>query len=251
MHLLVKPPLQEGTIKEEKISIVSEYREIGRLLKASKEVEDVVKSLEDVRNSVEDPMLENSSGTGKSQMAFNLEANGAFEVFYMPCTTSNDSRQRVYEPFKSRQLAFVSCMKNDIDSLDTTNDDRSDDRQLKHLNSSEFEGSVSDFDGTDKKPLSVYAFIIAALSGAGTCIGNAVRQDVAAARDQRIRDKKQPMLFFLDEFPRLREDNRTLVRSILNVFRSLRLPLILSATNGTARKLFTGSDYSRVSRVPW
>ncbi|KAL3661644.1 hypothetical protein V7S43_013403 [Phytophthora oleae] len=185
-------------------------------------------------------VLENSSGTGKTQMAFNLQANGAFDVFYLPCTPSTDVNQDVYEAFTSRQIAFQDCIESDMANM-------------------KGDGSVSDFGRVgDTKRLKVYAFIIVALRGAKTFMGDALLEDVIAARNGR----NKPIVFFLDEFPRLgnhlagddRNARKNLARSMRNVFRSLRLPLIISATNGTARNLFTVSDYSRPSSgnpVPW
>ncbi|KAG1688288.1 hypothetical protein DVH05_003828 [Phytophthora capsici] len=228
LHLLVKPPLPKWTINHTESSAVAKYKGIAELVKESKEVKAVVKTLKDVRKR-EDPMpfvvLENSSGTGKTQMAFNLEAQGDFDVFYLLCTSSEDAIQTVYQAFESRQIAFEDCITSDI-------------AQMKG------EGSVGDFGKVgDKTRLKVYAFIIAALRGAKTFMGDAFLKDVKAARGQR----KKPIVFFLDEFPRPGKDSarKKLVRSMRNVFRFLRLPLIISATNGKARNLFTVSDYSR------
>ncbi|KAL3659079.1 hypothetical protein V7S43_015963 [Phytophthora oleae] len=185
-------------------------------------------------------VLENSSGTGKTQMAFNLQANGAVDVFYLPCTPSKDVSQEVYQAFMSRQIAFQDCIESDMANM-------------------EGDGSVYDFRRVgDTKRLKVHAFIIAAIRGANTFRGDALLKDIIAARDRR----SKPIVFFLDEFPRLgnhltgndHNARKKLVRSMRNVFRFLRLPLIISATNGTARNLFTVSDYSRPSSgdpVPW
>eukprot|EP00644_Phytophthora_capsici_P016855 jgi/Phyca11/21785/fgenesh1_pg.PHYCAscaffold_121_\ len=90
LHFLVKPPLPKWTINPKESSAVTEYKCVADLLKESKEVKAVVKTLKDV-NEREDPIpfvvLENSSGTGKTQMAFNLEIQGDFDVFYLPCTS--------------------------------------------------------------------------------------------------------------------------------------------------------------------
>ncbi|KAG1693813.1 hypothetical protein DVH05_028671 [Phytophthora capsici] len=241
LHFLVKPPLKRWIIHPKESSAVTEYKRIADLLKESKEVKAVVKTLEDVRKR-EEPrpfvVLESSSGTGKTQMAFNLEAQGDFDVFYLPCTPSEDLREEVYQAFKSRQKAFNECLESDIAFI-------------------EGEGSVSDFaEVSNKKRLNVYAFIIAALRGANTFMGDAFFEDVKAVRDKR--EEEKPMIFFLDEFPRLGKDmagddlkaRKKLVRSMLNVFRFLRLPLIISATNGTAQNLFTVSGYSRPSSGP-
>ncbi|KAL3670461.1 hypothetical protein V7S43_004780 [Phytophthora oleae] len=230
---LVKAPLPKWTIEIAETTAVSEYKRIADRLKKSKEVEAVVKTLKDVSKRKE-PMpfvvLENSSGTGKTQMAFNLEAHGAFDVFYLPCTPIGHVSQQVYQAFTSRQIAFKKCIKSDIEKIG--------------------EGSVVDFgDVDDTERLKVYAFIIAALRGVKTFMGDALLKDVNAARDER----SKPIVFFLDEFPRVQDANKKLIRSMRNVFRFLRLPLIISATNGTARNLFTVSDYSRPSSdpVPW
>ncbi|KAG1693809.1 hypothetical protein DVH05_028670 [Phytophthora capsici] len=239
LHFLVKPPLKRWTIDPKESSAVTEYKRIADLLKESKEVKAVVKTLKDVAER-EDPMpfvvLENSSGTGKTQMAFNLEAQGDFGMFYLPCTPSEDLRDEVYQTFKSRQKAFNECITSDIALMKGN-------------------GSVSDFRRiADTRRLKVYAFIIAALNGSRTFMGDAFLEDVIVVRKRR----SKPIVFFLDEFPRLGKDmagddlkaRKKLVRSMLNVFRFLRLPLIISATNGTAQNLFTVSGYSRPSSGP-
>lgn len=65
-------------------------------------------------------VLENSSGTGKTQMAFNLQATGRCEVFYIVCAKPGDNiDQPVYAAFGSRSLAFRTCMERDTAHLES------------------------------------------------------------------------------------------------------------------------------------
>ncbi|GMF18157.1 unnamed protein product [Phytophthora lilii] len=56
---------------------------------------------------------------------------------------------------------------------------------------------------------------------------------------------KKECVFFLDEFPAVEQYQETHLRFILNVFRSFKLPVILSSTNGTAQNLIQSRPSSR------
>ncbi|EGZ09870.1 hypothetical protein PHYSODRAFT_521795 [Phytophthora sojae] len=125
-------------------------------------------------------VLESSSGTGKTQMAFNLETTEACDVFYVLCTPVADRDQDVYRAFATRSNTFVECLSKDLEVLKT--------------------GS---FGITTK--LYEYAFIAAAVRGDDTFQGRARREQVEEALDRRKQmNGGKPFVFFLDEFPRIK-----------------------------------------------
>ncbi|EGZ17034.1 hypothetical protein PHYSODRAFT_360423 [Phytophthora sojae] len=187
-------------------------------------------------------VLENSSGTGKTQMAFNLTASGVFDVFYVLCTLPGDMEQSVYRSFRSRTMSFLACINFDVGVLR--------------------EGSVAEFQTSIR--LHLYAFIVAALRGDDSCQGEATRADVEEVLRQRQQRNAKPFVFFLDEFPRVgslltgqqRQLREKEIRSMRNVFRSFGLLVVTSSTNGTARTLQSVGERSRVTsefgqRTPW
>ncbi|ETL81487.1 diphthamide biosynthesis protein 2 [Phytophthora nicotianae] len=204
---------------------IDNYKRIGERIAKDKgqDLSIVLNAITSVMSSKGDPrfiVLENSSGTGKTQMAFNLQTSGSCDVFYLPCAKVGDDAQLVYKAFSKRTVAFLGCINEAAEKLN--------------------EGSVAEFYGA--KELRLYAFIVAALRGDESFRGLATSLEV----EQGFREKKiKPFVFFLDEFARLGSsyagDERKIVekrlRLVRNVFRSFGIPVILSATNRIARKL--------------
>ncbi|KAG7381492.1 hypothetical protein PHYBOEH_010923 [Phytophthora boehmeriae] len=189
-------------------------------------------------------VVENSSGSGKTQMAFNLHATGQCDVFYVLCTSQLDRQQTVYGAFKARTATFRTCIKKDAIKL------------------GDEKGSVADFTGFQS--LHVYSFIVAALRGMNEISGlEARRYDVTRALEDRRKKTKKPFVFFLDEFPRVgnrkgyeKTKLKKQARMMRNVFRSFRIIAVASATNGTARDLVSFSKSSRGfsssgEPIPW
>ncbi|ETN17326.1 hypothetical protein PPTG_05153 [Phytophthora nicotianae INRA-310] len=128
----------------------------------------VLNAITSVMSSKGDPrfiVLENSSGTGKTQMAFNLQTSGSCDVFYLPCAKAGDDAQLVYKAFSKRTVAFLGCINEAAEKLN--------------------EGSVAEFYGA--KELRLYAFIVAALRGDESFRGPATRLEV----EQAFREKKK------------------------------------------------------------
>jgi Cdc6-like AAA superfamily ATPase len=70
--------------------------------------------------------IEASSGTGKTQMAFNLmkyveKRDLAYKILYIPCI-SGSSLQAIYRVFAQRSTAFQLCCKTDLRSFVTVGD---------------------------------------------------------------------------------------------------------------------------------
>ncbi|TDH69220.1 hypothetical protein CCR75_005892 [Bremia lactucae] len=130
-------------------------------------------------------VLESSSGMGKTQMAFNLNATGEFDVFHMWCTKVPDKVQDISAAYSSRTDAFSFCLGKDF----------------KSLNGRSNIGRVTALQGTEN--LSLYRFIHAALLGKNE-VDEIVktRKDVKKALEDRATSGKKPFIFFLDEFSR-------------------------------------------------
>ncbi|TMW61876.1 hypothetical protein Poli38472_010939 [Pythium oligandrum] len=211
------------------------YTSIGKRLKDDKIVKDLAAQVERVagmKKSTPFIVLENSSGTGKTQMAFNLEATELFEVFFIMCASSADRDQPIYEAFNQRSRSFEFCVDKDLPFV--------------------IKGSVQDLQGINHR-LYLYGFIIAALNGDATFSERASRTDVELAIQRRQDRMAKPMVFFLDEFPRVGSGETNSImdlrkaryRMMRNVFRSFSFPVVISSTNGTARNLFSIQGASR------
>ncbi|EGZ08367.1 hypothetical protein PHYSODRAFT_254167 [Phytophthora sojae] len=76
------------SIDQKYVGAIQQYKEVAHLLKDSPEVKTIESVTENFTASGTNRfiVLENSSGTGKTQMAFNLEANGVYDVFYVLST---------------------------------------------------------------------------------------------------------------------------------------------------------------------
>ncbi|EGZ09868.1 hypothetical protein PHYSODRAFT_338583 [Phytophthora sojae] len=125
--LIIEVPQNVGelyrlSIDQEHTSSVQTYQNTAQLLKESLEVKAVVKLIE---NASESPsptrfvVLENSSGTGKTQMAFNLQATEACDVFYVLCTPAGDRDQDVMDQLAGlgRQLGCICTPSSPLRSV--------------------------------------------------------------------------------------------------------------------------------------
>jgi hypothetical protein len=86
------------------------YRNVAQRLKKHLAVQDVENRIDKIVEQQQDVepvsfiVLENSSGTGKTQMAFNLEASERYEVFYVLASPIDEGEQPVYTAFFSRTV---------------------------------------------------------------------------------------------------------------------------------------------------
>ncbi|TDH66644.1 hypothetical protein CCR75_004121 [Bremia lactucae] len=185
-------------------------------------------------------VLESSSGMGKTQMAFNLNATGKFDVFYLWVDNVDDKGQDISAAYTSRTNVFSICLNNDFELRKDLGDGM---------------GSIRSLQGT--KYLWLYRFIHAALLGKNEVDDAArSREDVEKALKDRATSGKKPFIFFLDEFPREIDrkatssnpeayDQKRRLRLMLNVFRSFGLVVIVSSTSGTGRNLVSVSSGTR------
>ncbi|KAE9002442.1 hypothetical protein PR001_g18250 [Phytophthora rubi] len=251
VHLLVMLP-NTLRIDDDKryAETISSYMKIADRLKNSEEVESLSRHLAEV-SSVERTaptpftVLENSSGTGKTQMVFNLQARGECDVFYIVCRSHNDCDQNVYSAYADRTETFRECVSTDLETM-----------EKKPRGNRDLLGAV----GTIRacRTLTMYGFILAALRGSDVVSRTVRRSDVIDELNSHKERGANPFVFFLDEFPRAGRikthladgDQRILedsLRTMRNVFRSFGLAVVISSTNGTARNLLATSDRSRDS----
>ncbi|ETO63274.1 hypothetical protein F444_18988 [Phytophthora nicotianae P1976] len=118
------------------LEAIDNYKRIGERIAKDKgrDLSIVLNAITSVLSSKGDPrfiVLENSSGTGKTQMAFNLQTSGSCDVFYLPCAKD---AQLVYKAFSKRTVAFLDCINEAAEKLN--------------------EGSVAEFYGAKELRLS-------------------------------------------------------------------------------------------------
>jgi hypothetical protein len=181
--------------------------------------------------------LNGSSGCGKTQMAFNLMAAGK-KVKYFLSVKVSDQQQPIYQCFSEISDLFVSCIENDLKVLEQ-----------------EINYSVKSFSMIlYPKPLSIYGFILGLLNqntdnDVMYFHGPAMRAEV----EQKLKTIDEIPIIFIDEFPLIStgrnntDSNEDKLRLMRNVFRSLRLPVILSSTNSSAINLIKVQYASRTS----
>ncbi|KAG2999907.1 hypothetical protein PC129_g15131 [Phytophthora cactorum] len=247
--LVVLPNMLRIGVNKRYTETISSYMKIADRLKNSEEVQSLSRHLANVIVEGEAPtpfiVLENSSGTGKTQMAFNLQARGECDVFYIVCGKPGDREQSVYSAYAERTVTFRDCVSTDLGTM-----------EKKSRGNHDSLGAVGEIRG--RTTLALYGFILAALRGNELYCGEAQRSDV---QDELIRRKERgakPFVFFLDEFPRAGStkthlddkeqlERENCLRTMRNVFHSFDLAVVVSSTNGTARNLLATSDRSRDS----
>ncbi|KUF84525.1 hypothetical protein AM587_10002414 [Phytophthora nicotianae] len=170
---------------------ISSYMKIAERLKDGEEVRSlswyVAKVIEEGKSqNISTPfiVLENSSGTGKTQMAFNLQARGDCDVFYIVCGNPGDREQTVYDAYAERMSVFQRCVLNDLDALKRVT-----------LGNQVPLGAVGQIRG--QTTLSLYGFILAALRGQDVYYGETQRSDVMDELEKR---GSKPFVFFWMNF---------------------------------------------------
>ena len=214
------------------------YEQVAQTLRHSHQDEALLKTIEELPNRIAEDqsppfiVLENSSGMGKTQMAFNLMARSdKVAVHYVVCATDCDLRreQSVYKAFRSRTDAFLTCMKRDKEVF--------------------WEGSVAGI-AIRATTLWTFGFICAMVAGKASVSGPKTQADVRACLRARAK-MKLPCVFFLDEFPHLassnpRDKDKQRLRAMRNVFRVFpEIVLITSSTSGSARNMIVTGKLSR------
>ena len=219
---------------------VAAYAGRAKTLRDSRHVNELVATLQDLllrhtptssntecHKSPPFVVLDNSSGTGKTQMAFNLMArigDDVADVHYVVCDQDDGFSSRppthaVYKAFASQTAAFKSCLYKDKRAFGN--------------------GSVATIQAI-AQPLWTYGFIYAMVAGDATIDGPKTHADVTRVLEQRANPTK-PCVFFLDAFPRREVVAYTTevdaALAIRDVFRVLfpQVVLVTSSTGETAR----------------
>ncbi|KAE8970791.1 hypothetical protein PF002_g27989 [Phytophthora fragariae] len=183
-------------------------------------------------------LFENSTGMGKTQMAFNLQASERWDVLYVPCTYPDDGEESVHKAFDERTMAFWNCVEMD-------------EKVLKN-------GSVVDF--LEHEKLHLYAFIVAALRGDETFRGQATRTQVEQELYCQVEGGEMPLVVSLDDIPSPgtsfgsagQKTTEKTIRVMRNWLHSFGIPTILTSTNGAARSLSSFQQkLSPMRETPW
>ncbi|EEY60146.1 crinkler (CRN) family protein, putative [Phytophthora infestans T30-4] len=221
VHVLVVVPnaYPEWSLRLRKTSELELFAEMASKSRNSAEVRDVADMLmrihEDSNHflsfSTSSVLLENSlNADAKTQLAFKLMATEAFDLFYVVCSGPGELNQQVFAAFEDRSATLKMCLEQDETAVGN--------------------GSV---EGTES--LMLYSFIYAALCGNDKFYADKKpRWAVRAVLEKRRKNKTKPFVFFLDNFPCLDdleagEKERKMAQMVLNVLRSLRIPVVVAA----------------------
>lgn len=172
--------------------------------------------------------LDGSSGVGKTQMAITLEAVN-HRVFYIPCSPVGTNSQLIYRRFINRAEACEECIWKDFKAF-----------RVSKVEPDRVKGDW---------PLWLVGFLHAWLRGESTCLPATVDQ----VREDLERMVVKPLVF-LDEFPEYRgasENEKS--RYLRNIFRALKLVVIVSSTHSSAHNLLlsAGDSRGRMERRKW
>ena len=229
---MIKPTI----LQIQKTSHFDQYLATGEKLKSHPivcELLDLVKKVENARSSelyIPFIFIDGSSGVGKTQMAFNLMAAGR-DVQFIPCVEDWLGEQPIYECYSAYSDLFFQCIESDKSKI------------LYPNKKNAFTRLLIPYD----LPLATYGFIMALLSKDHKYVGEATKKDVL----KKLNEIEKPIIF-LDEFPlitagRNNVSNVEELRFMRNIFRSLKIVVILSSTNTSACNLLTSSSSSRVA----
>ncbi|KAL5040653.1 hypothetical protein RTP6_7852 [Batrachochytrium dendrobatidis] len=183
--------------------------------------------------------LEGSSGSGKSQMGFNIKANigDRRRVHYLLFDPPGSTSQRIYRNFENISKLFSKCYVED-----------------EHMYTSET--SSPSCGSLFKESLYMYGFIFELLSNKiqspTVSIGPKTGKDVQELMTSKGIHQHRPV-FILDECIAISDQSLKKVRFVRNCFRSLGLGLVMMGTDSRAAKLqlsIGGSSRSDVP-MPW
>jgi hypothetical protein len=220
---LINVPI--GDISLENNEALMTYQSIAEALKNDESVERMDRILEQMvfkYDHIPFMFLEGSSGSGKTQMAFNIMARRTDMVcFYF---LFSKPTQRIYSNFSGISALFLGCLEKDAD----------------HYSESI---SPNDF-YLSSVELYVFGFIFELLCKSnGT---NIVR--VSPKRASQVAELliKRNQIFLIDECIAITDESKTKIRFVKNCFRTLGLRLILLGTDSRASEI--GRTISSSSR---
>ncbi|KAJ8329323.1 hypothetical protein O5D80_002539 [Batrachochytrium dendrobatidis] len=180
--------------------------------------------------------LKGSSGSGKSQMGFNIKANigNQRKVHYFLFDPPSSISQRIYRNFRNTSKLFSKCCVED-----------------EHMCSTE---DLSPSCGSlFKESLYMYGFIFELLSNKTqsptVSIGPKTGKDVQKLMTSKGINECRPV-FILDECIAISDQSLKKVRFVRNCFRSLGLGLVMMGTDSRAAKLQPTTDNGSRSEIP-
>jgi tRNA pseudouridine-54 N-methylase len=240
--------IESGLFPEVLNEALSSYRNIAGILQDNACVRKVCDVLYEITSGdfpdigfKESPFifLDGSSGTGKSQMAFAIEARASTkrDVYYFLFEAPRTGAQKIYLNFKETSSLFFECCEADRGIYGK--------RALSPTCNSLF-----------AKKLFVYGFLYQLISeGIPKSSLSIAAKSGKDIRDLMIKNNVQQRrtIFILDECIAITEDNLKKVRFVRNCFRSLGLGLVMLGTDSRAAKL--PSNIGACSRTdssrPW
>ena len=183
--------------------------------------------------------LEGSSGSGKSQMAFSIQANmrESRQLYYFLFSPPGTGSQQIYLNFSDISGLFSKCCLADADSYDTD------------------AGSPS-CSLLFSKNLYVFGFIYELLStgitGQDVNITRKKGSDIRELLIQKGIASERP-IFILDECIDIEEKTFKKIRFVRNCFRSLGFGMVMLGTDSRAAKLIqtTGTHSRGAVPIPW
>ncbi|KAF1791201.1 hypothetical protein GQ600_16697 [Phytophthora cactorum] len=199
------------------------YWDVAKKVKTTKEVDKLVKRVQEIsrtgaRDAYKTPfiILENSSGSGKTQMAFDLMTREETEVFHISCRESGGDVELAHS---SRSSAFLQCVTADLPSMD----------------------NAGIFIISKAQESYTLGFIETLLTSRSAFTEPRTRRKVIDALKTR-QGSGRHCVFFLDNFlDSTREHSARDLRLMKNVFRSLGLAVIVSSRSCVGSEIM-GSD---------
>jgi hypothetical protein len=218
------------------------YMEFAATLKNDDSVSEICNQLLDITSATfehEVPFvfLEGSSGSGKSQMAFNIMSRLGMErkCFYFLFEAPRSNAQKIYQNYTNTSLIFNQSL-------------------IKDLN--HYRDSASPACGyLVDQSLYIFGFIFELLTQADSksvCIKPMTGDEILKLIKTMQLSERRP-IFLIDECILARDDSLAQLRFVRNCFRSLGLGLVMLGTDSRAAQLpsnIGNSSRSDVSR-PW
>ena len=217
------------------------YQNIGQALETNEMVRHVATELrffvgENERSKGVRPFLfvEDSSGTGKTQLAFALRSalsKNGIRTLYLICSPIGDSSQLIYRVFTNISHAFQECIRRDLAEISSVN-----------------ELSCT---ALSAKSLYTFGFIYQQMDINPPTFVKYEQRSASEVWSKLDNCQNYPVVI-LDEFPTIEGGNCNTLRLLRNSIRALKFGLLLMGTNSTAANLIDSNEQSRdVERYLW
>jgi hypothetical protein len=210
------------------------YQNIGQALETKEMVRCVSDELlsfanKNVRSENSKPFVfvEDSSGTGKTQLAFALMSalsKKHIKTLYLLCTPIGDNSQQIYRVYADISYVFQECIRRDLLEIRSEND-------LSCI-------------ALSRKSLYTYGFMYQLME---ETLPEAVVYEPRRVNEvwSKLGNCSHYPVVILDEFPTIEGGNQNKLRLLRNSIRALKFGLLLMGTNSTAANLIEASEQSR------